>query len=83
MTDWQITAKTIFCDAVDDEITILVYKDGSVKCTGFAKYSKPNEQTRHMVNEKKSKLKRPVECEGEGCPRVTAYKQSVLQESSG
>ena len=27
---WQITAKTIYCDAVGDEVTILVHKDWSL-----------------------------------------------------
>ena len=26
MVNWQVTATTIYCDAVDDEITLLVYK---------------------------------------------------------
>jgi hypothetical protein len=29
--DWQITATTIYCDAVDDDVTIIVYKDWSTK----------------------------------------------------
>ena len=37
MPGWQITAKTIFCDAVDDEVTVMVYKDGSTRCTGYKK----------------------------------------------
>jgi len=35
MVNWQVTEVTIYCDAVDDEVTIQVYKDGSVKCTGY------------------------------------------------
>ena len=35
MVDWQVTATTIYCDAVDDDVTLLVYKDGSAKCTGY------------------------------------------------
>ena len=34
MPSWQVTATTVRCDAVDDEITLLVYRDWSVKCTG-------------------------------------------------
>ena len=41
MVDWKVTATTIHCDAVGDEVTILVYKDGSVKCIGYDKYGKP------------------------------------------
>lgn len=35
MTDWQITAKTIYCDSVQEEVTIIVKKDWSVQCTGL------------------------------------------------
>ena len=30
-------APTRYCDAVDDEVTILVYKDWSTRCTGYQK----------------------------------------------
>jgi hypothetical protein len=32
MVDWQITAATIYCDDVDDEVTVIVNRDGSVRC---------------------------------------------------
>jgi hypothetical protein len=35
MTDWQLTATTIYCNAVQDEVTIFVHRDGSLGCTGF------------------------------------------------
>ena len=39
MTDWEITATTVYCDAVDDEVTLIVYRDGTIKCTGHQKYA--------------------------------------------
>ena len=39
MVNWQVTATTLYCDTVNDEVTILVYKDWSVMCTGYTKYS--------------------------------------------
>ncbi len=80
MTDWQITAKTIFCDAVDDEVTVLVQKSGDARCTGCRKYDNPNDITRRLVKEKTRKLKRPLKCEGEECPRVTVYKKQIMAE---
>jgi hypothetical protein len=38
VADWQVTATTIYCDAVDDNVMIIVYKDGSIRCTGYKKY---------------------------------------------
>jgi hypothetical protein len=82
MTDWQTTAKTIFCDAVDDEVTILISRDFSVHCTGCRKYSELNDITRKIIQEKKSKLKRAPKCEGENCPRVTGYKEKLTAEEA-
>jgi hypothetical protein len=80
MVDWQITAKTIFCEAVDDEVTVLVQKSGEARCTGCRKYDHPNDITRRLVKEKTLKLKRPLKCEGEECPRVTGYKKQIMAE---
>jgi hypothetical protein len=78
MTDWQITAKTIFCDAVDDEVTVMVYKNASVRCTGCKKYNEPDAITQAAVKEKNRRLRRSIKCEGEGCARVTGYKTAIL-----
>ncbi len=80
MTDWQITAKTIFCEAVDDEVTILVQKSGVTRCTGCRKYDQPNDITRTLVKEKTRKFKGTIKCEGENCPRVSSYKKQILAE---
>ncbi len=83
MSNWQITARTIFCEAVDDEVTVMVYKDASVRCTGCNKYTKPNEITRDLVKQKTGLLKRMIRCEGESCQRVTGYKTAILAEETG
>lgn len=75
MVDWQITATTIYCDAVKDEVTILVSKDWTVKCTGHKKYADPDGKSR--------KSKRNSACAGEACPRVKAYKQKLVDEEAG
>ena len=33
MPDWEVTATTVHCDAVDDEVTILVNGDATARCT--------------------------------------------------
>jgi hypothetical protein len=82
MTDWQTTAKTIYCEAVDDEVTILVFKDFSVHCTGYKKYTVLSDFTLNTIKAKNRKLRRPVKCEGEGCPRVLKYKERIHAEES-
>jgi hypothetical protein len=80
---WQVTAKTIYCDAVDDEVTMLVYKDFSAHCTGYKKYNQPNDITRGLIKKKTRQLKRLLKCEGEQCPRVVSYKEKIQAEETG
>jgi hypothetical protein len=82
MPDWQVTAKTVFCDQVDDEVTWLVQRDGAVRCTGDRKYNQPNDITRQVVREKTRRLKRKIHCEGEKCPRMATYKDQILAEEA-
>ncbi len=78
MADWQVTATTIYCDAVDDEVTLIVSADGAVKCTGFQRYLKPGKETSKEMKEKSRRLGKQIECQGLDCIRVTEYKDSLL-----
>ncbi|MBN1191509.1 MAG: hypothetical protein JXA46_17265 [Dehalococcoidales bacterium] len=82
MSDWKITAKTIFCNAVDDEVTLLLHRNGDIHCTGFKKYNEPNEITLALIKSKTSLSKKPIKCEGEGCPRVVGYKEQIIAEET-
>lgn len=81
MVDWQITATTIYCNAVDDEVTIMVYKDWTVKCTGFNKYSGSREASLKL-SKKSTKTRRALECQGIDCERVTGYKDKLKAEEA-
>ena len=83
MVDWKVTATTIHCDAVGDEVTILVYKDGSVKCIGYDKYGKPSKEVARLMEEKSKQLKRQLGCESPECYRVTQYRDKLFAEESG
>lgn len=81
MADWQVTATTIYCDAVDDEVTILVYKDGSIRCTGYKKYvENPDKETAQMLKKKGKRLGRNLKCEGPQDSRVTSYRDKLTAE---
>ncbi len=82
MVSWQVTATTIYCDAVDDEVTIMVYKDWTVKCTGQSKYGKSIEDAINLPGKKSRRLKRQLECVGAECHRVTRYKEKLLSEEA-
>ena len=82
MVNWQMTATTIYCDAVDDEVTLLVYKDWSLKCTGYSKYGEPDSETSKILRKKSKQLKRRLECEGLECYRVLQYKEKLSAEEA-
>jgi hypothetical protein len=83
MIDWQITAKTIYCEAVDDEVTLMVYRDRPARCTGCKKYAGTDSTILSLIKEKSKRLKRPVRCEGDNCLRLNVYREQILNEKSG
>ena len=80
--NWQITATTIYCDAVDDEVTLLLYKDGTVTCTGYKKYGESSRAISNRMKKKSKQLKRQLKCEGPECYRVTQYKDRLFTEKT-
>ncbi|HEX9896211.1 MAG TPA: hypothetical protein VGA85_00925 [Dehalococcoidales bacterium] len=79
MVDWQITATTLVCNAVAEEVTVLVYPDWTVRCTGFEKYSKSREAS--LVLLKRSlKLRETLDCKGLDCPTIIEYKLKLEDE---
>jgi uncharacterized protein YqkB len=82
MVNWQVTATTVFCDAVDDEVTIIVYKDWSVKCTGHEKYANSRDAEFQLVK-RSLQLRRTLQCEGLECERVNQYKEKLAAEETG
>ncbi len=82
MPGWQVTAKTVFCESVDDEVTWMVFRDGSTRCTGCQKYEKPNDFTRRMIKLKTRRLGRPIRCEGDSCGKISPYKEQIFAEEN-
>ena len=79
--DWQVTATSINCDAVADDVTIMVYKDWSTRCTGFKKYKENvTKETAKMQRKKEKKAGRKLECEGPLDSRVTDYRDKLQAE---
>lgn len=82
MVDWQVTATTIYCDAVDDEVTIIVSKDWSMKCTGYVKYGGTSGDALNLLKKKGKQLKRQLQCAGPECWRLAQYKDKLLAEEA-
>lgn len=81
MVDWQVTATTVHCDAVDDEVTIMVFKDWSSKCTGQQKYTDSREEQLKLLR-RSLQARRTLECEGVRCTRIAEYKQQLQDEEA-
>jgi hypothetical protein len=80
MVNWQVTATTIYCDAVDDEVTLMVYKDGTAKCVGYERYHQHDGETRKLLDRKGKVLKRKLGCEWPGCNRLIEYRDKLFAE---
>ena len=81
MVDWQVTATTIYCDAVDADVTLMVDADGGVRCTGMLKYrdqATPN--TQRQMKQRGRKLGRALACEGDACQRTKEYRDRIFAE---
>jgi hypothetical protein len=78
MTDWEITATTVYCDAVGDEVTLIIHRDGTSRCTGRQKYTgKGKEATGN--GKKGPRGEKHAVCRGADCPRVTQYRDSLIK----
>ena len=79
--DWQVTATTIYCEAVDDDVTIMVYKDWTTKCTGYRKYvEKPTKDVLRDLHKRAKKSGKNLACEGPEDKRVTDYVNQLKAE---
>jgi hypothetical protein len=79
MVNWQITAATLRCDVVDEEVTLLIHKDWSVKCTGYPKHTRAVSSAIGSSN----RNRRGDGCRGPGCPLARDYLKKLQDEESG
>jgi hypothetical protein len=78
MADWQVTATTIYCADVDDEVTLLVYGNGSSTCTGHQKYARPDKVTAGLLKKKSRLSGKKLGCGATDCHRIAEYRQKWL-----
>ncbi len=79
--DWRVTAKAIYCDAVDDNVVVMVYPDGKTRCTGYQKYVEHGNKESSAALKKRSRvLNRELKCEGPLDTRVTGYRDAVVTQ---
>jgi hypothetical protein len=81
MLDWQLTESTFYCDDIGTVVTIIVYNDGSTKCTGQKKFLE--NLTNRRAKELKSRAKelgKVLKCQGPDCSKVINYKNRVFSD---
>jgi len=83
MVNWQITTTTIYCDSVDEEVTVSVYDNGAISCTGYAKYGNPSRDLGGLLRKKSKRLNRTLGCDGPECQRTTRYRDKLFAEEAG
>jgi hypothetical protein len=76
--EWEITATTVYCDAVDDEVTLIIYADGTSRCTGRDKYIKPDKETSRTMKKKSRLQGRLLACLDNDCNIVKDYRENIL-----
>ena len=83
MADWVMTATTIYCGAVEEEVTLMISRDGTSRCTGFNKFENPAGETARQINDRSKRFGRKLRCEGLDCRRVVEYREKLLAGDSG
>ncbi len=81
MVTWKVTAGTINCPAVADEVTVIVKSDWSVSCSGFDKLKTSRRAQLQMV-ERSLDLKRTLDCKGIQCKQITDYLDKLRAEAN-
>jgi len=75
--DWLVTASTLFCDIIDDWVTIMVYPEDSPRCSHFVRYG-----TVKGVAKGKQHGEIP-ECTGPAdCALCKEYKEEVFRRDA-
>lgn len=82
MVDWQLTATTIYCKEIGNEVTILVHSDGKIACTGYDRHHTPDRPASSSSGRSRS-VETTNECPGLTCPNATGYRDRLFAEEKG
>jgi hypothetical protein len=80
--DWEITATTVYCEAVDDEVTLIIYADGTSSCTGRDQYIKPDKETSRSMKKNSRRQGKLLACRDSDCTIVSDYRDNILSGES-
>jgi hypothetical protein len=80
MVDWDVTATTILCESVNDEVTIIVNGDGTAKCSGLQKYDLSNKEIKKALKQKSKTAGKELKCVGADCAVVKQHRDKIMGE---
>lgn len=80
--NWQITATTIRCDYVDDNVTLMVDRDWTTRCAWYRRYKQKALEDKKQKFDKEIRIK-IVKCAGSECPLAVSYRDKLIQEELG
>ena len=81
MADWRLTVTTIYCDAVDDDVSLVITCYGTAKCTAYKKYAGDTARDAKQLLEIRGKrLGRELRCVGPLDFRVTRYRDEIMAQ---
>ncbi len=84
MVGWQVTATTIHCEWVDEDVTIMVYKDGSAKCTGYSKFREHiTKELLKLLKEKGKNSGKKLHCVYPAICGLDNYRDKIMTEEAG
>ncbi len=77
--NWQITATTIHCDRVDDNVTIMISGDWTYRCAWYQRYKQKAIDGGQSGFDRKTR-ERIQKCTGPDCPYVIGYRDRLIRE---
>ena len=75
--NWQVTATTVYCDRVDDNVTIMINGDWTYRCAWYQRYKQAAEGGKAGGGQMRDRIQK---CDGPDCPCVTGYRDKLIKE---
>jgi len=78
--DWQVTATTIHCDLVDDNVTIMINGDWTHRCAWYQRNKSPagDAGRKGLDTGRRERIQR---CTGPDCMYVIGYRDKLMSET--
>jgi len=77
---WQVTATTIYCEIINDYVTIMVYNDWHSKCTWCEKNKQPTGVGHKLSGNMRARVDK---CLGPECKYISDYRDKLIKEETG